>query len=610
MPRIQVLDEETIDQIAAGEVVERPSSVVKELTENAIDAGATYVTVEIRDGGIALIRVTDNGSGIERAQIPVAFFRHSTSKIRTAEDLLAISSLGFRGEALSSIAAVSRVELITKTADELTGTRYVIEGGKECGQEEIGAPEGTTVLVRDLFYNTPARRKFLKTFKTEAGTVSDLMERIALSHADISFKFLVNGQLRLHTSGNGSLKEGIYQIYGRELTENLLPVEAQTDTFSVTGYIGKPAASRGNRGFESYFINGRYVKSSLLAKAVEDGYHGFLMQHKYPFAVLLFTMDGAKVDVNVHPNKMELRFSDEQEIYRQLAELIRTTLKKRELIDDVPPVEEKKDTVRPVPEKHKIPEPFETKRRAEEMREPFGFSEKENREEKKVFSTGDTEAEEKGDFRQETLSDLTAAQPRMLSEEARPEHRIIGQLFRTYWLVEYRDRFYLIDQHAAHEKVLFEELMMRYRTGEVYSQMISPPLILSLSMQEETLLQTYQADFERLGFSIEPFGGREYAVRAVPTNLYGLAASDLLSGIGEELGSLSEKDAPDLVAERIATMACKAAVKGNQHLSFAEAEHLIDELLTLENPYFCPHGRPVLIAMTKQEIEKRFKRIV
>ncbi len=630
MPEIQVLDEQTIDKIAAGEVVERPFSVVKELVENAIDAGASAVTVEIRDGGTSLIRVTDNGCGIEAAQIPIAFCRHATSKIRDVEDLKTLSSLGFRGEALSSIAAVSRVELISKTKDELAGFRYAIEGGHETIFEEVGAPEGTTVLVRDLFYNTPARRKFLKTPQTEAGAIGDLVERFALSRADLSFQLLVNGQVRLHTMGNGVLKDVIYQIYGRDLTSHLLPVEAESDGFSVTGFLGKPIAARGNRAFESYFINGRYVKSNLIAKAIEDGYHGFLMQHKYPFTVLLFHMDGKEVDVNVHPNKMELRFSNEQELYRRLSDLVRDTLKAQELIDDVAPKEEQSRAEKPVTDRHRTPEPFEKKRREQEMREPLRYdgerqkdpaevsfedrtAEKKARTVSRAAEDGKKERKDEPEvlsFEQETFPDLASEQPRMLSAAARPEHRVIGQLFDTYWLVEYRDRFYMIDQHAAHEKVLYEEMMRRYRDSEPFSQMVSPPFLLTLSPQEENLLKKYQTSFEQLGFSVEPFGGREYAVRAVPTNLYGLAATDLLTDMVDELGDLTEKEAPDLVAGRIASMACKAAVKGNQSLSRAEAEHLIDELLTLENPYFCPHGRPVLIAMTRQEIEKKFKRIV
>ncbi len=635
MPQIVLLDEQTIDKIAAGEVVERPSSVVKELVENAIDAGASAVTVEIRDGGMTMIRVTDNGCGIEPDQIPLAFCSHATSKIRSVEDLMTISSLGFRGEALCSIAAVAQVELISKTVDSLIGCRYVIEGGKEISCEEVGAPDGTTFLVRNLFYNTPARKKFLKTPQTEAGYISDLMERIALSHPEISFKFVNNGQIRLHTPGNSRLMDAIYQVYGREIASNLLEVNEEFDSFAVFGYIGKPVVSRGNRNFENYFVNGRYVRSNLIAKAIEDGYHGFLMQHKYPFTVLLLSLDGNLVDVNVHPNKMEMRFSNGEEIYRHLAELIAATLKKQELIAEVSVEEEKSAAARPAYDKKEIPEPFETERIAQAAQQTQARDERtpgrqHTPQEQRAPQKEDTpqpkrEAErtDEGTLRepirydaqedtpvQMELSDYAEGETRLLSEEALPRHRIIGQLFDTYWLVEFDDRFYMIDQHAAHEKVLYEEMMRNFKNRESYSQMISPPILLTLSMQEEALLDRYMDDFEKLGFSIEPFGGKEYAVRAVPANLYGLNAEDLLAEMVDELGSLTEKDTPDLVAEKIASMSCKAAVKGNHRLSRAEMEQLIDDLLKLENPYFCPHGRPVIVSMSRQEIEKKFKRIV
>ncbi len=592
MPKIQLLDEQTIDQIAAGEVVERPASVVKELVENAIDAGATAIHVEIRDGGTTMIRVTDNGCGIDADQIPAAFCRHSTSKIRSLEDLAVIASLGFRGEALSSIASVAQVELITKTADTMTGSRYLMEGGREISLDEIGAPNGTTFLVKNLFYNTPARKKFLKTPQTEASHIGDLMERIALSHPEISFQYENNGQARLHTSGNGQLLDVIYAVYGREAAANVLEVKGDFDTFSVFGYVGKPTLSRGNRNYESYFINGRYIKSSVISKAIEDAYHGFLMQHRFPFAVLLLRVNGDLVDVNVHPNKMELRFSNGEEMYRQLSELIRQTLSHRELIAEVSVNEEPgkgQDSARPAIDKKEIPEPFEEKRRAHAegaaampAREPLRYNPPAQSEE----------------------------MPPLLSEEARAAHRVIGQLFDTYWLVEYADRFYMIDQHAAHEKVLYEETMRNYHRKEFTSQMVSPPILLTVSLQEEELLTRYLSDFEQLGFVIEPFGGKEYAVRAVPDNLYGLDGEELLKDIVDELGSVTEQDTPELVAEKIASMSCKAAVKGNQRLSRAEVDRLLDDLLKLENPYFCPHGRPVIVSMTKQEIEKKFKRIV
>ncbi|MCD7921634.1 MAG: DNA mismatch repair endonuclease MutL [Clostridiales bacterium] len=651
MPLIQVLDEQTIDKIAAGEVVERPSSVVKELVENAIDAKATAVTVEIRDGGTTMIRITDNGCGITQDQIPVAFFRHSTSKIRSVDDLVTISSLGFRGEALSSIAAVSQVELITKTMDAFTGSRYLIEGGKEVLLEEVGAPNGTTFLVRNLFYNTPARRKFLKMPQTEAGYINDMMERIALFHPDVSFKFINNGQVRLHTSGNGNLKDNIYHIYGRDIAANLLEVQETFENFTVSGYIGKPVISRGNRHFESYFINGRYIKNSIIAKAIEDGYRGFLMQHKYPFTVLSICLDGNLVDVNVHPNKMELRFSDEEELYRQILHLIHRTLQKKELIADVTLKEEKKSAEKSSYDRKKIPEPFE-KNRLDKIRESVRQdSPYEPKYERKAGESASNPAPEPG-FRQmsesehklresvsygknitdqskenisqndesddqnreqpvqASLSDYVSDETHLLSEEVLPKHRIIGQLFGTYWLVEYEERFYMIDQHAAHEKILFEKMMKRYREKEFTSQVISPPILLSLTMQEEVLLKKFKEDFEKLGFVIDSFGGKEYTVSALPDNLYGLNGQSLLLELIDGLGSISGKDTPDMVIEKIASMSCKAAVKGNHKLSGAEAEQLIDDLLKLENPWFCPHGRPVIISMTKYEIEKKFKRIV
>lgn len=694
MPQIEVLDEQTIDKIAAGEVVERPSSVVKELVENAIDAKATAITVEIKEGGTSLIRITDNGCGIEAAQIPIAFYRHSTSKIRKVEDLVRISSLGFRGEALSSIAAVAQVELITKTPEQFTGSRYLIEGGKEVSLEEIGAPNGTTFLVKNLFYNTPVRRKFLKSAQTEAGYVNDLMERIALSHPKISFKFINNGQIRLHTSGNGKLKDIIYHIYGRDIAANLLEIHAEYEGFSVDGFIGKPIIARGNRNFESYFINGRYIKSTLIAKALEDGYRGFMMQHKYPFTVLTISLDGTLVDVNVHPNKMELRFSNGEILYQQLAALLSTRLRESELIPKVTVHEEKKQEKRPQIQPQEAPEPFEQKRlerlraavakdspyerkypernrpetgtsgqetagQASVLREQitYGteypgsfpveqkvlceektdssetqkqekngevfFSESVNKDSQEVlaehvlqqtlFDAAEQKAEEQEDTGGSDFSDadLKSKQEwKLLSKQARPHHRIIGQLFETYWLVEYQEQFYMIDQHAAHEKVLFERTMKAYREKEFTSQMISPPIILSLTMQEEVLLKKFLPEFEKLGYEIEHFGGKEYAVNAVPGNLYGLNGQSLLLELMDGLGNMSEKDTPDLVVEKIASMSCKAAVKGNQKLSRPEIEHLIDELLTLENPYFCPHGRPVIVSMTKYEIEKKFKRIV
>ena len=651
MRKIAVLDKNTIDKIAAGEVVERPSSVVKELTENAIDAGATAVTVEIKEGGKSLIRITDNGSGIEKEQVPLAFVRHATSKIERVEDLEHIASLGFRGEALSSIAAVSQVELITKTPSSITGVRYVIEGGEEKSLEEIGAPEGTTFLVHNLFYNVPARSKFLKTAVTEGSYVSSLMEQMALSHPEISFKYIVNGQVKLHTSGNYNRRDVIYQIYGREITRELLEVNYENEFLKITGYIGKPSVSRGNRNFENYYINGRFVKNKIISKAIEDAYKGYLMQHSFPFASLQIEMTGNDLDVNVHPAKMEVRFSDGQKVYDWIFQAISQTLKGKEMIPEVQAGQEKEEAKdSPKMKPGQIPEPFEV-RQIQKIREE---APKRNRWEmldarmqenspvlkpneeilfqKREASVPITEPKILPQVSQEPSREIQIEKPtmeeeqkvpkteseeqqlnlfetRMLSEKARSQHRLIGQLFETYWLVEYEDKFYIIDQHAAHEKVLYEKIVRQYQEKEILSQYLSPPLLVSLTMQEATLLEEHQDLFRRFGFEIEPFGGKEYSIHAVPVDLYGYTEGQLFVEMLDEL-ERDGKISAEIFAGRMATMACKAAVKGNNRLSPAEANQLIDQLLTLENPYHCPHGRPTIIAMTRTEIEKKFKRIV
>lgn len=619
MPNIEVLDQQTIDKIAAGEVIERPASVVKELVENAIDAGATAITVEIKEGGISFIRITDNGCGIEKEQVSLAFLRHSTSKIRSVEDLLTVSSLGFRGEALSSIAAVSQVELITKTAQEISGVRYVIEGSKEKTLEEIGAPEGTTFLVRNLFYNTPARRKFLKTPQTEAGYVGDLMERLALSHPEISFKFINNNQVKLHTSGNSNLKEIIYHIYGRDIAANLLEIRGENEWFSVQGFIGKPLISRGNRNFESYFINGRYVKSSLIAKSIEEGYKSFVMQHKYPFVVLQLSINGQLLDVNVHPTKMELRFSNGEVVYQFLEKLIRDTINQSELVYQVTLEKERRQKTQETQKQH-IPEPFETKRLEaikESIRKDTPYEKKypqmpktDRVAEVSTYALPKTQSQPEQPKEEIIEKPVQEDMRKLLDIESRKEHKIIGQLFETYWLVEFDNQLYIIDQHAAHEKVLYERTMKSLEQKEFTSQTIYPPVLLTLNMQEEELLKKYMDYFKQLGFEIEHFGGKEYSVTAIPGNLFGLDGKQLVVEILDSLMSFHGNEKPDMITEKIASMSCKAAVKGNQKLSRAEEEKLIDELLTLENPYHCPHGRPTIISMTKYELEKKFKRVL
>ena len=618
MPNIAILNQETIDKIAAGEVVERPCSVVKELVENAIDAGSTAITVEIKEGGISFIRITDNGCGIERDQVAVAFYRHSTSKIRSAEDLLTVKSLGFRGEALSSISAVARVELITKTYDELTGTRYVIEGSKELSNEEIGAPDGTTFIVKDLFYNVPARRKFLKTAQTEGSYISDMVEKLALSHPDISFKFINNNQTKLHTSGNGNRKDIIYHIFGREISSSLLEVKHECEYFKVEGFIGKPVITRGNRNYENYFINGRYVKSNILSRAIEEAYKSFLMQHQYPFTVLYFTFF-SELDVNVHPTKMELRFDNNNEIYVELCDTIYAILSHKEMIPEVP-VDSTPAPKKIVHEyKEPIPEPFEKRRinevRAAESRSVYGQS---------VTSTvknySATEPAAKAPetstayepahvvtVTQQTLGDYDKV---FLTESAKKQFSIIGQLFKTYWLIEFEDKLYIIDQHAAHEKVLYEKTMARLANKDFTSQRISPPIVMTLDARECEMLEKYRPQIEQFGYEVEHFGGKEYMISAIPDNLFNIDMKDLFIEMLDDFSNATGRQTPDIITEKVASMSCKAAVKGNDKLTHPEINKLIDELLSLDNPYNCPHGRPTIISMSKYEIEKKFKRIV
>lgn len=633
MGKIQVLDGETINKIAAGEVVERPSSVVKELVENAIDAGATAITIEIQDGGTSLIRITDNGSGMEKEDIAMAFLRHSTSKIRNSEDLQTIRSLGFRGEALSSISAVAQVELLTKTAHAMTGCRYRIDGGVEKSMEDIGCPDGTTFIVRQLFYNTPARRKFLKSNMTEAGYINDLIARLSMSHPEVSFKFINNRQNRLHTSGNGRLKDILYHIYGRDISANLLPAEAEQDGIQMTGFIGKPIICRGNRTYENYFINGRYIKSPVITQAIEDAYKTFTMVHKFPFAVLHFTLDTAELDVNVHPTKMEVRFSHGQELYRFVYEALRRILLGRELIPEVKPAAPKREepprqpAVRSAaPQGHSPEKPLEPMKKsgAEKPVEQPKIFKTEKPVEQPPISEAEPAAKEKfpEPFEKKRLEAMRASvveekpqqyelfETGLLTKEARIQHKLIGQVFETYWIVEYDGKLFIIDQHAAHEKVLYEKLMKRFKESKPMIQLLEPPVILTLSMGEADLLNRYMDDFKRMGFEFESFGGKEYALRGVPSDLYGFTEKEMVTELLDELSGEAPRMRTDMIGDRIATMACKAAVKGNMRISFKEADALIEELLQAENPYTCPHGRPTIISMTKTELEKKFKRIV
>ncbi len=644
MGRIAVLDRQTIDQIAAGEVVERPASVVKELVENAMDAGASQITVEIREGGIGYIRITDNGSGMDKEDIPLAFLRHSTSKIRRIEDLAEVHSLGFRGEALSSIAAVAMVELITKTRECVLGSRCCLEGGVQKSLEEIGAPDGTTFIVRNLFYNTPVRKKFLRSEMTEAAAVHEMMTHLALSHPEISFKVIIHQQMKLQTPGNGSLKDVIYQIYGRETALRLLFVDRRFGPFSITGYVGKPEISRGNRNHENYFVNGRYVKSKMISKGIEDGYKTFLMQHRYPFTCLDLRIDGTMLDVNVHPTKMELRFSDQNLVYDALRQAVQDALSGKELIPEVtlgsaaekPVLAEKKpdsEKKLPLEKVWKTPPPSKEPVRPKDKDLEYFMTEMRKRvedrhkqkpsvlQEENGYQAGQetgktaSQAEESPDTRGSAEPAAKAEQMelfdgKLLSKEAAVQHVIIGQLFGTYWLVQYAERLYIIDQHAAHEKVLYERLMKELKERSFQSQLLSPPVVLNLNMAEEQLFLKYRRYFADMGFEIENFGERAYAVRALPANLPGLGSAGALLELIDSLSEITGNISSDSMLDKVASMSCKAAVKGNHSMSSMEAKALIDELLTLENPYNCPHGRPTIISMTRHELEKKFKRIV
>lgn len=716
---IKVLDQNTINKIAAGEVIEKPSSVIKELVENSIDSGATAVTVEVKGGGLSFLRVTDNGAGIKKDEAKLAFLRHATSKLVTVEDLLSISSLGFRGEALASIAAVAQVEMITKTADDVTGLRYQIHGGKEISSEEIGAPGGTTIIVRNLFYNTPARKKFMKTDATETSYIYDLMCRICMSHPEISFKFIANGTDKLFTSGNGKLRDIIYHIYGRDITSNLLEINAENDYMKISGYIARPCISRGNRSFEGYYVNHRYIKSAVLTKAIEDAFRTFVMIHKFPFTEINFQVRPDLLDVNVHPTKMELKFANSQDIYSFTYNAIRETLLFKELIPDVAPGKNPKPETFKQRDVGKAPEAFENKRReaivrAEERTVPQSQPEQlrpaepqsqpeqlrsaktqtspqqlcpiesqtssqpvrpvieiidetssSNNKGSDVIDNNKTEkpaenyiyADRNNDLERDIVQNrnvvnespaytalaparpsVTAAtqdstvsaasdaayieeagkkyvqqdmfQEKFLTKEARAKHRLIGQLFKTYWLIEYDGKFFIMDQHAAHEKVKYEELMENYKNKKIYSQYLMPPAVVTLSAAEIEFLHENMDMFEALGYQIENFGGREFKLNAVPDNLFGLDGRELFIDFIADASSSAKKVTIDTFIHKLSTMACKAAIKGNTEISFKEADALIDQLLKLENPYTCPHGRPTVISMTEAEIEKKFKRIV
>ncbi len=714
---IKLLDKNTIDKIAAGEVIERPSSVVKELLENSIDAHATAITVEIKEGGISFIRVTDNGDGIDKDQVRTAYMRHATSKIEDASDLESIASLGFRGEALSTISAVSQTEMVTKTASDLVGVKYVIHGGEEVEYKEVGVPEGTTIVVRNLFFNTPARKKFLKTPMTEGSYINDLVLRIALSHPEIAFKLIINGQTKIDTSGNGKLKDVLYQLFGRDITSNILEVDYEQSDIKIKGYIGKPFISRGNRGLENYFINKRYIKSNIVNRAIEEGYKTFVMQHKFPFTALFIEIPLDKCDVNVHPTKMEFKYDNERALFEAVTKAVREALSFKELI---PKAEYDNNKAKVIKSVERPAEPYEARRvisstnqgtteakpkavsQTASTSQPnpvsqskvngysasYSILEQMKKQDEsikkqtnyKFASTPYAKANQSTDVVNDSLTETSDSQvdllnllkdegveynstakiqvngeniepsshtnnipvintekegvklqinvddraydkeitgtqssmfdEKFLSKDARKKHRLIGQVFGTYWLIEHDNNLYIMDQHAAHEKVKYEELMSQLDSKEVFSQQLMPPMVVTVSYAErEAILSNYDL-FMKFGYDIVEFGGNEFKINAVPTNLYGLHGREMfmefVSSLIDNAGYMSN----DVFVKKLSTMACKAAIKGNMRISFQEADALIEQLLKLENPYTCPHGRPTIISMSERELEKKFKRVL
>lgn len=644
---INILDKDTIDKIAAGEVVERPASIVKELLENSIDAGSSSVTVEIKNGGIDLIRITDNGCGIPSGEVKKAFLRHATSKIVSDKDLISIKSLGFRGEALSSIAAVSKCEMITKTRDELTGVRYYIEGGNEVEYEEIGAPDGTSIIIRDIFYNTPARRKFLKTASTEGAHISELVEKLAMSNTEIAFKFISNGQIKLQTNGSGNLKDIVYQLYGKEISKALCNVDYEKNGIKIRGVVARPEVTRSSRNLENIFVNGRYIKDNIISKAVEDGFGDRLMQHQYPFCALNFDLNG--VDVNVHPRKMEVRFSDRNFVYDNTKEAVeeifttqsavrevpvgKTSNEKKVFVNTPEPFENKRRDMSEIPEKvlqnkcedvtkdtlHSTGSDDEIKWRVpkENMYNPkddMSFIRDENT--KRVYSDINDLSNKSikevniGNIDNVNLNGIKPSQLSFFERESKKYMKVIGQVFDTYWIVQFENEMYIIDQHAAHEKVMYERLLKESKANKLSSQMINPPIIVTLTDLEQNVLNEHMDEFRGIGFDIEEFGGKEYKINAIPNIFPSIPKAELFNEMLSDSTNYDVISPSELILAKVASMSCKAAIKGNMRISLFEANELFDELLSLDNPYNCPHGRPTVIKMTKQEIEKKFKRIV
>ncbi len=635
---INILSKETIDKIAAGEVAERPESVVKELLDNSIDSGATVINIELKKGGTELIRVTDNGSGIEKEDVRPAFFRHATSKLKTAEDLMHISTMGFRGEALNSIAAVSRVEMITKVNDSLTGILYRIESGKEKLFTEVGAPTGTTVAVKDFLYSVPVRRQFLKSAQTETSYALNTAEIIALAHPEISISFIADGRNMLSTPGSGRMKDVIYIVYGSNTAANLIEIDQNIQGIRVLGYAVKPVINRSRRDEEIFFVNGRPVKSDVLTKAAEDAFSPYMMQHRFPVFFLNVEIDTGQVDVNIHPRKAEVRFSDPQRVYNAVFETISNAIEKKELVIDAYSKENKtppamhafssknsglktyavsgKDAEKLRIEPYEINKKYEYIGNIEEYISGSGHNNAYNINSFDKVLNEDT-ADYKTDGHKVTVvengtlkNDDRASEAALINKANADGIRLIGQIFKTYWIIEYKDEMYLIDQHAAHEKVNYERYMRLMKTHSISSQMLYPPLVITLGSKEAMLLDKNLETFYDMGYEIDHAGDRDYVVRAVPSNVPEIGEKKLLMDMIESIFEDGGNIGSELLKDKIASMSCKAAIKGGDEISYPEMKALIEEMFMLDNPYACPHGRPTIIKWSKYDIEKLFKRIV
>ena len=616
---IRQLDAQLVNKIAAGEVVERPLSVVKELVENAIDAGAGVITVEIKEGGLSLIRVTDNGGGIPADQVMLAFSQHATSKIQDIDDLSRIGTLGFRGEALASIASVAHVEMVTKPPGASAGVRVELHGGTLVNRQEVGCVDGTSIKCSNLFFNTPARLKFLKKPVQEAGYVSDLMQRLALGYPHLSFRYINNGHTIVATNGNGDLRAVIHNIYGKEAARGLIPVENEPDNF-IYGYIGRPDIARKSRNAGNFFINGRYIKNKLLQDAVEEVYRNHLPNGNFPLFVLCLNIPPEDLDVNVHPAKLEVRFADDKAIYVRVVEAIKRGLSRWDLTPAARPASK-------IVPSSAVQSEMPQNRQLEQWAKSFDVSNIDDIRDNDIkdYDIKDCDIKDYNikDYDSETFDyagpmismseEWTGSGNRRTSPELteRPEiigkshdFEIITQVFNTYWLAVRDEELFLIDQHAAHEKVLYEEIFHRVKSEKPHSQPLLEPENLNLSPSEIAAVLEHKHVFCALGFEFDDSG----SLLAMPSLLTGLKGTAFFSIVLEKLEKNPEDTLTEIMEKEVAMAACKAAVRAKDSLSIIEAHSLVNRMLALENPYFCPHGRPTMISMSKREIEKKFKR--